>query len=305
MIHANSCHNPMEKGLIVAHHGVAVEVLFGDGRRRTVRVKRNSGHVVGDAVRVAGDALTRLPRQTELKRRDARGGIHLVAANLDTLGIVVAPHSPGGFIDRAVVAARTARLVPFVVVNKCDLHEGLELAQRLGKVYDGLVPLFPLSVLTRSGFEPLLVFLGRGRRCAFIGSTGVGKSSLMNSLCPHIDLQVGETGDYRDMGRHTTTVSTLHSLAYGGELVDTPGFRDFGLIGISTQDLAAHFPGFEQSLGVPCRFSDCRHRSEPGCSVVASVEQGHVSAERYANYLVLRDEIEAEEERSRTRGWRK
>lgn len=292
-------------GLIVAHHGVAVEVLFDDGCRRMARVKRNSGHVVGDNVRIAGETLTRLPRQTELKRRDARGGVHLVAANLDTLGIVVAPHSPAGFIDRGIVAARSARLVPFVVVNKCDLQEGTALAKRLGEIYDGLIPLFPLSVTTRSGFDPLLEFLGTGHRGAFVGSTGVGKSSLMNAICPHINLQVGRIGDYKDMGRHTTTVSTLHALPSGGELVDTPGFRDFGLVDISTLDLAIHFPGFENSAGEACRFSNCRHSSEPGCAIIAAVEHGHITAERYKTYLEIRDEIETEEERSRTRGWRK
>lgn len=115
-------------GLIVSHYGVAVEVLFDSGERRVVRVKRNSGHVVGDRVRVTAEVLERLPRDTELRRRDARGGIHLVAANLDVLGIVLAPQSPPGFVDRAIVAARAAGLTPFLVFNKCDLAEGRSFA---------------------------------------------------------------------------------------------------------------------------------------------------------------------------------
>jgi ribosome biogenesis GTPase / thiamine phosphate phosphatase len=299
----NTNSNQVRNGLIVAHHGISVEVLFSDGERRMVRVKRNSGHVVGDNVTVTGEVLTRLPRTTELRRRDARGGIHLVAANLDVLGIVVAPLSPTGFIDRAIVAARTAHLAPFVVINKCDLAETAELVSCLSETYAGPVPLFPLSATTRSGLAPLLEFLCTGRRGVFIGSTGVGKSSLLNALCPHIDLQVGNVG-HKGMGRHTTTVSTLHTLAGGGELVDTPGFRDFGLVDISAQDLAAHFSGFENSVAEACRFRNCRHRSEPDCAIVTSVQQGCITPERYATYLGILDEIETDEEKNRDRGRR-
>jgi len=294
----------IKSGLIVAHYGISVEVLFADGARRTVRVKRNSGHVVGDNVTVKGEVLTRMPRTTELRRRDARGGIHLVAANLDVLGIVIAPLSPIGFIDRAIVTARAIHLTPFVVINKCDLAETAELVTSLHATYASSVPLFPLSATTRSGLASLLNFLGAGRRGAFVGNTGVGKSSLLNAFCPHIDLQVGKTSDYKSMGRHTTTVSTLHALEGGGELVDTPGFRDFGLVDISAQDLAAHFPGFENSAEETCRFRNCRHRSEPGCAIIASVQQGSITEERYATYLDMLDEIEAEEEKNRDKGRR-
>lgn len=295
---------PAVNGRIVAHHGISVEVLFPCGLRCMVRVKRNSGHVVGDEVAVAGELLTRLPRLTELRRRDARGGVHLVAANLDVLGIVVAPLSPTGFIDRAIVASRAARLTPFVVINKCDLPEGNRLAASLKETFASSLPLFPLSAATGEGLSPLREYLSEGRRGVFVGSTGVGKSSLLNALCPHVNLAVGSVSDYRSMGRHTTTVSTLHSLDSGGELVDTPGFRDFGLVDISPQELAAHFPGFEQSVAESCRFSDCRHRSEPGCIVLRSLQEGRISQERYTTFLGLLDEVESDEEKKRIRGWR-
>jgi ribosome biogenesis GTPase len=291
-------------GRIVAHHGISVEVLFDGGLRRMVRVKRNSGHVVGDEVSVKGELLTRLPRTTELRRRDARGGVHLVAANLDVLGIVVAPLSPTGFIDRAIVASRAAGLKPFVVINKCDLEEGEKLAVSLRETHPPSVPLFPLSAATGNGLAPLREFFSTGRRGVFVGSTGVGKSSLLNALCPHVNLAVGSVGEYRSMGRHTTTVSTLHNLASGGELVDTPGFRDFGLVDISPRELALHFPGFEEAGADSCRFSDCRHRSEPGCAVLRSLREGRINEERYRTFLELLDEVEADEEKKRTRGWR-
>lgn len=295
--------DPANEGIIVAHLGVAVEVAFENGRRRVVRVKRNSGHVVGDNVVVTGGVLQRMPRRTELRRRDGRGGIHLVAANLDVLGIVIAHQSPAGFIDRAIVAARVAELQPFVVVNKYDLENTPELFEMLKKTYAGSAPFFAISASQRTGLQPLQEFMSQGHRGVFVGSSGVGKSSLLNALCPEIDLKVNEVSDYKNLGRHTTTVSTLHSLSGGGELVDTPGFRDFGLVDITVEELAIHFPGFEEH-DIACRFRNCRHRTEPGCAIIKLAEEGSILPERYRTYLDLLGEVEAGQAEARCKDWR-
>jgi ribosome biogenesis GTPase len=248
--------------------------------------------------------LKRQPRRTELQRRDARGGLHLVGANLDVLGIVVAPLSPGGFIDRAIVAARSAELQPFLVVNKCDLDGTAELLADLSRVYGASVLIFPISAAKLSGLAPLEKFLSEGHRGAFVGTTGVGKSSLLNVLCPDIDLKVGTLSSYNSMGRHTTTVSTLHALAGGGELVDTPGFRDFGLVDITVEELAEYFPGFEDHRDVACKFRNCRHHTEPGCAVLTLVEQGRIPAERYATYMEILKEVETLQAAARSRDWK-
>jgi ribosome biogenesis GTPase / thiamine phosphate phosphatase len=299
-----ACTDQACSGLITAHHGVEVKVVFTTGKDRMVRVKRSSGHVVGDDVEVTGEVLRRLPRRTELRRRDGRGGIHLVAANLDVLGIVVALNSPPGFIDRAIVAARVAQLQPFVVVNKCDLDDTKALLANLHRIYTDSVPVFAISATSRTGLEPLQAFLNRGRRGVFVGSSGVGKSSLLNALCPAINLKVGKVSDHNGLGRHTTTVSTLHALSGGGELVDTPGFRDFGLVDILAEELAIHFPGFEEHGEVSCRFRNCRHRTEPGCAVIRLVDQGQIPADRYAVYLELLSEVEADQSEARSKGWK-
>jgi ribosome biogenesis GTPase len=295
-----------KEGLIVAHHGVSVEVLFSDGLRSMIGVKRRSGHVVGDRVRISSEVLDRLTRRTELRRRDARGAVHLVGANLDVLGVVIAmlPPAPPGFIDRAIVAARAADLDPFIIVNKCDLAGSAGLASSLKSAYAGSVPVFPLSAAAGNGLDPVLDFL-KGKRGAFVGITGVGKSSLLNALCPGTGLKVGKLGNISNRGRHTTTVSTLHALASGGELIDTPGFQDFGLVDISAEELAAYFPGFEKTREVACRFSDCRHRTEPGCSVTGLVASGLVSKERYETYLELLTEVQAGEAEARQKEWKK
>jgi len=271
-----------------------------------VRVKRRSGHVVGDDVLVRGEVLERLARRTELRRRDAMGGVHLVGANLDVLGIVVAafPLPPAGFIDRAIVSARAAGLDPFLVINKCDLDLAADAVAILHGIYAGSVEVFPLSAAAGTGLAPLRAFLGAGHRGAFVGTTGVGKSSLLNALCPEIDLKVGGLNLLNYKGCNTTTVSTLHALPDGGELVDTPGFQDFGLVDITMQDLAAHFPGFEETHQLACRFRNCRHRTEPGCAVIELVAQGHITAERYATYLDILNEVESGEVETRQRGWK-
>jgi len=304
---ASAEHFQVGEGIITAHHGVAVEIRYRSGERSMVRVKRRSGHVVGDAVRVRSEVLERLPRRTELRRRDATGVVHLVGANLDVLGIVVspAPPPPAGFVDQAIVAARAANLVPFVVVNKCDLAISAAFVTALCARYAGTVEVFPLSAITGEGLDVLRAFFAAGHRGAFVGTSGVGKSSLLNALCPEIDLQVQALNDHTGKGRQTTTVSTLHSLAAGGELIDTPGFQDFGLIGISAGELSLYFPGFEQSQTENCRFRNCRHRTEPGCAVSALVAQSRIPAERYATYLEILSEVEAGVEEERCRGWKR
>ena len=150
-----SLHNERE-GVLVAHLGVAVEVLFdADNQRQSIRVKRNSGHVVGDNVLVKGEILTRLERRSELNRMDARGTKHTVGANLDTLCIVVAcePLPPPGFIDRAIVAARTAGLQPILLVNKSDLPASEEYASEIYKIYSDSVQLYTLSAANGSGLD--------------------------------------------------------------------------------------------------------------------------------------------------------
>lgn len=292
--------------MIVAHLGVAVEVLFNDGERHQVRVKRSSGHVVGDSVLVRGEVLERLPRNTELRRRDSRGAVHLVGANFDVLGVVVSPRPlpPAGFVDRAIVAARAAGLKPFLIVNKEDLDGANELTAELRVLYGTTLPIFTLSAKEGVGLDLLRQFMAEGHRGTFVGTTGVGKSSLLNALCPDLALAVGELNEDRGVGRHTTTVATLHALAGGGELIDTPGFRDFGLVDIVVEELIVHFPGFEQALMTRCRFRDCRHRAEPGCAVTALVATGVLTEERYDTYINLLTEIETTQDEVRRREWK-
>lgn len=283
-------------GVIVAHYGVAVDVLFADDNSRTmVRVKRNSGHVVGDNVEVEAEILTRLERTSELARMDARGGIHIVGANLDILCIVVTcePIPSPGFIDRAIVAARASGHTPVLVLNKSDLACFKDYEKAVRPLYNDSVEIFSISAETNDNLEELKQFFSKGHRGIFVGSTGVGKSSILNKFLPEINLATGEISESKKRGRHTTTVSTLHILEDGGELVDSPGFNDFGLVDTSVAELAYYFPGFEAATETPCKFRDCKHRNEPGCSVMDALAAGNINRDRYKTYLQILEEVEA------------
>jgi len=284
------------EGIIVAHYGVAVEVLFDEGNtREMIRVKRNSGHVVGDRVAINDEVLTRLDRRSELSRKDARGGLHLVGANLDVLCIVVAcePLPPPGFIDRAIVSARAGGLRPVLILNKSDLDCFAGYRAAIEPVYEESVKVLTMSAEVGTGLEALNIFFSEGHRGVFVGPTGVGKSSILNTLIPDLNLSTGEISESKKRGRHTTTVSTLHNLRDGGELIDSPGFNDFGLVDISAEQLSAHFPGFEKANLTPCRFRDCKHREEPDCGVRELVGQKQIDSDRYALYLQMLAEVEA------------
>ncbi|MGE4609641.1 MAG: ribosome small subunit-dependent GTPase A [Myxococcota bacterium] len=290
-----------QRGIIVAHYGIAVAVRFDDGSQRPVDVRRNSGHVVGDQVEIGDRGLISLPARGVLSRRDKYGRIHSIASNLDVLGVVLAvrPQSPLGFLDRAIVSARAADIDPILIVNKADLAESKQLYDQIASNYASSGRAFLVGAHRGEGLDALREYFAAGYRGVFIGSSGVGKSSLLNAICPAVDLQVGELNAASGLGRHVTTTATLHELPAGGELVDTPGFRDFGPVEVSPRDLAQHFPGFEAALETACRFNDCSHRSEPGSSVRDAVEGGTISESRHDAYVQLLAELESAEQDAR------
>lgn len=296
-----------QQGTIIAHYGVAVDVRFTGGETAMIRVKRNSGHVVGDEVEVENQILSRLPRQTEIRRMDARHRIHVVGANLDLLCIISTcePLPPPGFIDRAIVAARNANLRPVLLLNKSDLPCFAPYAKQVRTTFADSLPIFEISATTGENLEQFADFLADRHRGIFVGPTGVGKSSILNTLLPELTLATGEISQSKKRGRHTTTVSTLHTLRQGGELIDSPGFNDFGLVQIQPTDLARFFPGFENLQKHPCQFRNCSHRQEPGCAITTALEEGKLSRSRYITYIQLLEEVEGVAADSNYRTYRK
>lgn len=280
-------------GRVVAHHGVAVLVRDETGGEEQVWLQPGQRAVVGDRVRVSEGRLVVEAARGVLRRFDARGRERTIATNLDVLAIVVAPEprEPPGYIDRGFVIARAAGIEPCIVVNKLDLAGGPALAAKLEEIYGPSGPVFAVSAERNENVEAIRDHLAGGRLGAFVGASGVGKSSLLNALVPELDLRVGELNRGSGKGRHTTTTATLHALEGGGFLVDTAGFKDFIAIDVEPADAARHFPGFERALERGCRFRDCLHRSEPDCAVLAAVGSGEIDERRHRSFVQLLDEL--------------
>lgn len=292
-----------ERGRVIAHHGVAVLVRLDSGAEEQIWLAPEQRAVVGDRVRVAGPRLEVEPARGVLKRFDARGRERTIATNLDLLALVVAiePREPPGYLDRGFVIARSAGIEPCIILNKTDLAGSDALADRLAEIYGASAILCRVSAETGAGLEALRELVPPGRLAAMVGASGVGKSSLMNRLVTDLDLKVGALNRGSGKGRHTTTTATLHSIDGGGYLVDTAGFKDFLAVGVTALETSQYFPGFESALEAGCRFRDCAHIAEPGCGVLAALENGEIEAVRHRSYLSLLEEIQETEASSSPR----
>lgn len=256
------------------------------GKRLTV--------VCGDEVRCEPDArhgeihvVEGLPRASALYRSNARGGSEPIVANLSQLLIVLAPRpAPDLFVvDRYISAAESAGVKPILVLNKCELEVDEELRRELDAITEtGYRPL-SCSVKAGLGIEALLQACS-GAVSALVGQSGVGKSSLVNRLVPEAQITIGSLAR-DDEGKHTTTTSRMFDLPLGGQLIDSPGVRDFAP---AIAQLEARYLGFieVERLAANCRFADCKHLREPGCAVRSAAEAGGMHPRRYESYRRLR-----------------
>lgn len=256
---------------------------------------RNVGVVVGDRVliqRKQGRTLVRgvLGRRTELRRNDpARPGTErTLVANVDDVVIVVSLAQPPlrtGMVDRFLIAIRRSGARALICANKVDLCDDASLATELAKLEpyrSDDVEIYPVSAESGDGLHDLRYAL-TGRLSAFVGKSGVGKSSLMNALLPELELSTTAVrGDGK--GRHTTTSSTLYELPGGGAIIDTPGIRSLGLATIEADELTRHFPELAE-WSTHCRYRDCSHVKEASCGIRRAVQKGQLDAARWHAYL--------------------
>ena len=165
-----------------------------------------------------------------------------------------------------------------------------DLLASLTKYTDMGYQVIPVSAYDKTGFDELTEVLAQ-HTSVFVGQSGVGKSSLVNTLLPGVDTSVAELSENSGLGTHTTTVSKLYHLPDGGQLIDSPGIREFALTHIEKDKLEYGFKDFEPFLG-SCKFRNCRHISEPGCAILAAVKSGDINATRIQSYHLLYDETE-------------
>jgi ribosome biogenesis GTPase len=294
------------RGLVISHFGqqLDIEPLEGDAKGSLVRCYQRSNIeplVAGDEViwepgDPEGVVVAVMPRKSVLCRPSKLGALKPVAANIDTLIIVIAPQPEPHFnlIDRYLVAAGQMGAEAVLLLNKCDLildapesalvSDMLALYRKLG------YQTHQLSCRTGFGRETLLDSLST-RTSVVVGQSGVGKSALVNLLLPGIRAEEGALSEAITKGRHTTTAARLYHFSEGGRLIDSPGIREFGLWHIEPAEILANFVEFCPFLGL-CRFRDCRHEDEPGCALLQAVAEGRIDARRLHSYqFILRSRV--------------
>jgi ribosome biogenesis GTPase len=290
-----------QEALVIAHYGRKLDVEHPNDPTRIVRCSLRANItplVTGDHVIVrlpvegsepgaAGLVVAGCERRTLLSRPDSRGLLRPIAANIDAMLITIAPlPEPFPFlIDRYLVAADLYGIQPVILCNKTDLlnDDNRAAIEKLLHVYRTIgYPVFSLSSYDKSGLTVVADFL-RDKISVIVGQSGVGKSSLINALLPGVDITVGALSTASDKGKHTTTTARLYHLPSGGDLIDSPGIREFTLQQLPAQELLSHFVDLrEHTQG--CKFRDCSHEHEPGCALLAAESAGKFFPERLASY---------------------
>ena len=277
------------------------------GKFRIAGLRTTNPVAVGDRVGVEkdddGDADT--GRITELVPRDnyvlrqsprRKHELHILAANVDLAVLVmtvVEPMLKQGLIDRFLLSTEPYDIPTAIVFNKADLYgeEDLMVYAALEALYTGIgYEVLLVSATEGYGVGEFKAML-TGKTTLISGQSGVGKSSLLNAVAPGLGARVGGLSGYSGKGQHTTTFAEMHALPFGGQLIDTPGIKNFSFNHLTEAEVADNFREFF-ALSRDCRFNNCLHRDEPGCAVKAAVEAEEVSELRYVNYLTILQEVE-------------
>lgn len=233
-------------------------------------------------------------RESMLTRPDYYDGVKAVAANVNRIIIVsaVLPELSLNIIDRYLIAAETVGIEPLIVLNKVDLldtESRAEVEKTLSLYQDIGYQIRYVSTNTGEGMEALKDDL-KDHISIFAGQSGVGKSSMVNALMPEVDAEIGDVSVGSGLGQHTTTAARLYHFPEGGDLIDSPGVREFGLWHLEPEQVTEAFIEFRDYLG-GCKFRDCKHGDDPGCIIRQAVEEGKISRERYESYHKIIDSM--------------
>lgn len=309
-----------QEGLVIAHYGTQIDVEAQEGESRgqifrchmranlehlvtgdrviwqppALPEKQTEGHSESSTNNPIGVITALLPRSTLLVRPDPYGKLKPVASNIDLILLVIAPYpEPSALlVDRYLVACELTGIKPVILLNKADLLD----AESAAKMDALLAQYEAIGYATRRvsasthQLEDMQELIGQ-QTVVLVGQSGVGKSSLVNVLLPDAEQRVAAISDNSRLGQHTTTTARLFHMPGGGDLIDSPGIREFGLWHVDESQLLSGYVEFQPFLG-SCRFRNCAHRNEPGCALKVAVSEGKIAAQRFERFQALRAGLE-------------
>ncbi|WP_299494907.1 small ribosomal subunit biogenesis GTPase RsgA [uncultured Shewanella sp.] len=291
-----------QPGTIISRFGQHADVETQDGKISRCDIRRNikslvtgdkvivrlSQHVnQGNPTAIVGVVEAVHPRHSQLSRPDFYDGVKIIAANIDQIFIVssVKPSFTTQIIDRYLVAAEDTGIAPIIILNKIDLisqEEADDIEAALQRYRDIGYPVYKVSSTLNHGVDTLHDLM-KNKVSVFVGQSGVGKSSLINAIMPDAELVTGDISENSGLGQHTTTTAKLLHIQTGGDLIDSPGVREFALWHLPAERVGWCFIEFRDYLGT-CKFRDCKHLNDPGCAITAAYDAGDISNDRYQNY---------------------
>lgn len=307
------------RGLVIKNTGSWYQVLTDEGNTVDCKIKGNfrlkgirstNPVAVGDYVSIVmneeGTAFITeiedrknyiIRKSTNLSKQS-----HIIAANVDMVLLVVTvarPETSTTFIDRFLAGAEAYRIPVTLLFNKVDT-----LSDEEKVLLDGLMhlytvigyPCYAISALKDEGLQPVRELLS-GKTTLLSGNSGVGKSTFINAILPHLELRTAEISDIHQTGMHTTTFSAMYPLEDGGWLIDTPGIKGFGTFDMEEEEVGHYFKEIFK-FSAECKYNNCTHTHEPGCAVRRAVEDHYISLSRYTSYLSMLEDKEEGKYRS-------
>jgi ribosome biogenesis GTPase / thiamine phosphate phosphatase len=302
------------KGIVTKSTGSWYNVTLEDGRKTEARIKgkfRMDGIQTTNPVAVGDHVLIRfaeedaiidkiLPRKNYIIRKSVNLShkAHIIAANMDQALLIVTvnyPQTSTGFIDRFLVTAEGYHIPVHLVFNKVDLcnDADIERMAELMALYENIgYPCHAISATNKNKVAQLKDIM-KGKVTLISGHSGVGKSTLVNSLDEKLNVRIGEISESHRKGQHTTTFAEMHELSFGAHIIDTPGIKGFGVIDFDKDELGRYFPEMREKLP-HCKFYNCTHVNEPGCAVKQALEEGEIAPSRYESYLNMLEDFDEE-----------
>lgn len=277
------------------------------GKFRIKGLKTTNPVAVGDVVEYemepgkdTGVITAIYPRKNYLLRKSTKLSkqYHILASNIDRVFLtapLIEPETTTAFMDRILVTAEAYDIPAVILINKTDLIEGnpelVKKKEEIKKIYEKAgYPVMEISAKTGYNIEKLKELM-KDHVSMFTGHSGAGKSSLINAVDPKLNLKTAEISTAHKQGKHTTTFAEMYDLDFGGQIIDTPGIRGFGVIDMEPGEIDAYFPEIFDKKEA-CKFHNCKHIKEPGCAVREAVETGKIPLSRYKSYLQILEETQ-------------